>query len=138
MLVYVPTLVYMLVYVPTLVYMGGIPPCVYALLHHPGYTQPAPSCTCRTAARYGRDELTALSRSVAERTVSDEPLTVAQQFPLSPPVSLLDNVEGFPSNLWKNREGGEACCAECSSPSNPVSLLDTPFVRAQFSTFSRE
>ena len=83
-------------------------PCYVHPPYHPGYTSPVhPLATVHTP-RYRTDGLTALRRTVAEVTVSEEPLTVRHPFHCwfsFLPVSLLVNV---PSDLPKKpgREGG--------------------------------
>jgi len=65
--------------------MVGIPASllawwVYTLLHPPGYTLDVHPAQHRCTARNGECSLTALSRGVTERTVSDVPLTVTYPF----------------------------------------------------------
>jgi len=69
--------------------VGSVHPCIYALLYTPGYTDHATrqhTGTRRTTVCTG---LTALTRKVAERTVSDASLTVGSLLPSVIPVSLL-------------------------------------------------
>ena len=74
-------------YVPPCVYAPPIPPCVYAPLYHPGYTSVQHGEPGHATRQPRCDRCTALTLSVAERTVSVGPLTVL------PPVSLLVIVE---------------------------------------------
>ena len=57
--------------------MPPVHPWVYTTLYIPGYTTVGTMLGDTAAAGDGWDGLTALSRGVTERTVSDIPLTVA-------------------------------------------------------------
>ena len=99
----------------TLVYAGYSTPWVYALLYHPGYTSPVPHPPSHHAGQHSRSGEQALERGVVKLTISDERVSVLPLVPLFLSRFTVGQFPLFPSNLWENDGGREACCAEWSS-----------------------
>jgi len=108
---------------------------VYTSPTPPGYTQPHSRSQHRCTARAGRSRFPTLEHEVAERTVSDGPLTVAQLCVLTIHPFHCWPVLVFPSDPQGNTVGG-GHVAQTALPSiHPFHCWSMLFVRQQFLTF---
>jgi len=100
-------------------------PGVYPTLYIPGYTTVRHPAILRCTSVLPRDRLTALTRAVVERTVSDEASYRHRLLPT--PVSLCWSLLKREGPMLRRVPcitlGLGECCADRSSSSTPVSLL---------------
>ena len=110
-------------------YHGGYVPLlpwwVYTLLHPPGYTSRTHRTQHRYTARTDSDRFTALAQRVAERYISDAPLTVPlTRFTVGSPLTrfTVGLEQAALSQRWEERRRHVAKSGPSLHP--PVSLLD--------------